>query len=456
MEVAFVGGGITALSSAFLIKKYFPNYKIYIIDKDLGGKIKTKIIKLNNQKYFIELGPDSLVYNEKFQKINIEFSLNNLNIIFSNINPNYVFYNNKIYKIPDNILDFILSNSLSFKSKFKFILNLFNEIKYNENDTLKIFCEKNFDTEFNEKILYPLFSNVFFTDIEKLSIIPLIPYLKNIKKNILKNTKTKFFNFKHGLSSLVEYFYNYLTKNNTIFINENLLYFDIDINKTDINENNKIYILKTENHYIKVSKVFFTVPAFNLNEIIINSLNKSKNLTQNIEILILLKELINLIKNISYHSSFIYILIFNKILSFKGNGLLFNNHDLFKAISFFSKKWNNIIDNNNSNTNFEFVRVFFKYNFNQNLDILLKELNKIDLFKNIKLENLQYSEYVVWENSILTNDTNLFNVSKKIQENIDKLKNYNIFILANFIKGSSIVDRLYNSINYINELKGKF
>ncbi|MGC8815703.1 MAG: hypothetical protein ACP5O4_05855 [bacterium] len=374
MEVAFLGEGITALSAAFLIKKYFPNYKIYIIGKNLGGKIKTEILEFNNKKYFIELGPDSLVYNEKFQEINNEFNLDKLNIIFSNNNPNYIFYNNKIYKIPDSILDFVLSNLISFSSKLQFILDLFKEIKYDQNDTLRTFCEKNFNSEFNEKVLYPLFSNVFSTDVEKLSIIPLIPYLKNIKKNILKNSRTRFFNLKNGLGSLVKYFYNYLIQNDTEFINENLVYFDIDKNIKKTNDKN--YILKTDSNNIVVSKVFFTLPSFNLNEVIINSINQSKNLVQNIEILTLLKELSNLIKNISYHSSFIYILVFNKKLNFKGNGLLFNRHHLFKAISFFNKKWNNIIDYPIDNSNFEFIRIFFKYNFNEDLDFLLKELLK--------------------------------------------------------------------------------
>jgi galactitol-specific phosphotransferase system IIB component len=67
-----------------------------------------------------------------------------------------------------------------------------------------------------------------------------------------------------------------------------------------------------------------------------------------------------------------------------------------------------------------------------------------------------YSEYISWEKSILTNSIDLFRVSKEIQENVTKLKKHNIFILANFIKGSSIIDRLYNSINFVNELKNKY
>lgn len=89
MEIALIGAGISGLSLAFLIKKYLPNASIYIIDKNISGKIKTKILEFNNTKYFIELGPDSLVYNEKFNKINTEFNLDKLNITFSNNNPNF-------------------------------------------------------------------------------------------------------------------------------------------------------------------------------------------------------------------------------------------------------------------------------------------------------------------------------------------------------------------------------
>jgi protoporphyrinogen oxidase len=449
MEIGLVGAGISGLSLAFLIKKYLPDNSIYIIDKDISGKIKTKILEFDNTKYFIELGPDSLVYNEKFNKINAEFNLNKLNITFSNNNPNYVFFYNKIYKIPTNILDFLFSNLISLKSKFQFVLDLFKEIKYNQDDTLLTFCQKNFNNEFNEKILYPLFSNVFSTDIDKLSIIPLIPYLKNIKTNILKNKSTKFFNFKNGLSSLVEYIYNFLKNNKVKFINENLINFELKDNG---------YLLKTENKYLEVSKLFFTIPAFNLNQIINNSLSDLTTLNKNPVLFNLLKNLTYLLKSISYHSSYIYILILNKFLNKKINGILFKEHNIFKAISFFSKKWNNSINDNikddktySKKNKIEFLRIFFKNKFDKDLNYLIKELNKINLLENIKLNDILYSEYVEWEDSILTNDINLFKNLKEIKIIANKLREYDIYILANFIGGSSIIDRLYNSIEFITE-----
>jgi protoporphyrinogen oxidase len=449
MEIALIGAGISGLSLAFLIKKYLPNTSIYIIDKNPSGKIKTKILEFDNTKYFIELGPDSLVYNEKFNKINTEFNLDKLNIIFSNNNPNYVFFNNKIYKIPTNILDFLLSNLISLKSKFQFVLDLFKEIKYSQDDTLLTFCQKNFNNEFNEKILYPLFSNVFSTDIDKLSIIPLIPYLKNIKTNILKNKSTKFFNFKNGLYSLTEYLYNFLKDNKVKFINENLINFELKDNG---------YLLKTENNYLEVSKLFFTIPAFDLNQIINNSLSDLSNLNKNPVLFDLLKNLTYLLKSISYHSSYIYILVLNKFLNKKINGILFKEHSIFKAISFFSKKWNNSINDNikddknySKKNKIEFLRIFFKNKFDKDLNYLIKELNKINLLENIKLNDILYSEYVEWEDSILTNDINLFKNLKEIKIIANKLREYDIYILANFIGGSSIIDRLHNSIEFINE-----
>jgi protoporphyrinogen oxidase len=449
MEIGLVGAGISGLSLALLIKKYLPNTSIYIIDKNISGKIKTKILEFDNTKCFIELGPDSLVYNEKFNKINAEFNLDKLNIIFSNNNPNYVFFNNKIYKIPTNILDFLLSNLISLKSKFQFVLDLFKEIKYNQNDTLLTFCQKNFNNEFNEKILYPLFSNVFSTDIDKLSIIHLIPYLKNIKTNILKNKSTKFFNFKNGLYSLTEYLYNFLKDNKVKFINENLINFELKDNG---------YLLKTENNYLEVSKLFFTIPAFNLNQIINNSLTDLSNLNKNPVLFDLLKNLMYLLKSISYHSSYIYILVLNKFLNKKINGILFKEHSIFKAISFFSKKWNNSINDNikddknySKKNKIEFLRIFFKNKFDKDLNYLIKELNKINLLENIKLNDILYSEYLEWEDSILTNDINLFKNLKEIKIIANKLREYDIYILANFIGGSSIIDRLHNSIEFINE-----
>jgi glutaredoxin-related protein len=73
------------------------------------------------------------------------------------------------------------------------------------------------------------------------------------------------------------------------------------------------------------------------------------------------------------------------------------------------------------------------------------------LLENIKLNDILYSEYVEWEDSILTNDINLFKNLKEIKIIANKLREYDIYILANFIGGSSIIDRLYNSIEFITE-----
>jgi hypothetical protein len=151
-------------------------------------------------------------------------------------------------------------------------------------------------------------------------------------------------------------------------------------------------------------------------------------------------------------------LVLNKFLNKKINGILFKEHSIFKAISFFSKKWNNSINDNikddknySKKNKIEFLRIFFKNKFDKDLNYLIKELNKINLLENIKLNDILYSEYVEWEDSILTNDINLFKNLKEIKIIANKLREYDIYILANFIGGSSIIDRLHNSIEFINE-----
>ena len=62
------------------------------------------------------------------------------------------------------------------------------------------------------------------------------------------------------------------------------------------------------------------------------------------------------------------------------------------------------------------------------------------------------SEYIKWEKGILTNNITLFKISKEIERISQELKKYNIFILSNFINGSSIIDRLYNSISFVNSI----
>lgn len=245
-KVAIIGAGITGLSSAFFIKKHFPNVDITIYEaSDVpGGKIKT----VSRDGYTIELGPESYLGRKSIMtEVAKEVGLPEEDIITNQTGQSYIFARNQLYPIPGgsilgiptDIKPFVTTKLISFKGKLRALKDLTRKpISMNEDISVGAFFRYRLGDEILENLIEPLLSGIYGTDIDKLSLMSTFPNFKTLEDthgSIMKgmqkvrlhrekqdqhNTEGpqgQFKQFRHGLYDLVIQLERWLKQHHVAF-----------------------------------------------------------------------------------------------------------------------------------------------------------------------------------------------------------------------------------------------
>ncbi|MCO4339496.1 protoporphyrinogen oxidase [Staphylococcus agnetis] len=188
-KVAIIGAGITGLSSAFFIKKHFPNVDITIYEaSDVpGGKIKT----VSRDGYTIELGPESYLGRKSIMtEVAKEVGIPEEDIITNQTGQSYIFARNQLYPIPGgsilgiptDIKPFVTTKLISFKGKLRALKDLTRKpISMNEDISVGAFFRYRLGDEILENLIEPLLSGIYGTDIDKLSLMSTFPNFKTLE-----------------------------------------------------------------------------------------------------------------------------------------------------------------------------------------------------------------------------------------------------------------------------------
>lgn len=188
-KVAIIGAGITGLSSAFFIKKHFPNVDITIYEaSDVpGGKIKT----VSRDGYTIELGPESYLGRKSIMtEVAKEVGIPEEDIITNQTGQSYIFARNQLYPIPGgsilgiptDIKPFVTTKLISFKGKLRALKDLTRKpILMNEDISVGAFFRYRLGDEILENLIEPLLSGIYGTDIDKLSLMSTFPNFKTLE-----------------------------------------------------------------------------------------------------------------------------------------------------------------------------------------------------------------------------------------------------------------------------------
>lgn len=245
-KVAIIGAGITGLSSAFFIKKHFPNVDITIYEaSDVpGGKIKT----VSRDGYTIELGPESYLGRKSIMtEVAKEVGIPEEDIITNQTGQSYIFARNQLYPIPGgsilgiptDIKPFVTTKLISFKGKLRALKDLTRKpISMNEDISVGAFFRYRLGDEILENLIEPLLSGIYGTDIDKLSLMSTFPNFKTLEDthgSIMKgmqkvrlhrekqdqhNTEGpqgQFKQFRHGLYDLVIQLERWLKQHHVAF-----------------------------------------------------------------------------------------------------------------------------------------------------------------------------------------------------------------------------------------------
>lgn len=407
MKVCIVGAGITGL----VLSNFIKDSVIFEYDK-IGGKIQTKYY----DKFFVELGPDAIIFDqEKIQKI--EQALGSIfeKKNFIRYNPTFLYMKNRLYMIPSNFQEFLLTDLLSFFDKVGFIWNfLFRKAKYRGDESLEEFAINRFGKPFFERIIKPIFETVFGTNSKKLMLHFVYPFVKKFEKGVFYRP-TLMFNIEDGFYSLIQK----IAKNKNI-INEK-------VEKLIVRENG---IVVNDSYFF--DRIVLTGQAHTISKILENT-----NFFDD-RFIHIRDSLVSNLLSLNYHSSFIYIFILKSKININANGIIFVDDPFLKSITFFSKKWFDSYD-------VEILRVFAK---EKNEEKVINRLSEfLAMFSYDFQKNMIDYFSVFWENALVDYDQNYLKFFENSREFLKELEKVGVFIFGNFIGGTNILDRIIFAIN---------
>lgn len=224
-DIIVLGGGITALSFGYFLRKYNPDckFKILIDQPKSGGMILSE--KYND--VVVEWGPRGIRPKGKGQQVLELVEELNLwdEIVFadSKAKKRYLLLNGKLQVIPYSLTSFLKSPFLKLFWK-AFLKDLSSKKKQTTDESIASFMDRHFGYEFRTTFIDSMISGIWAGDVEKMSVSACFSILKkaeNIKGSVLRGLfackKTRFdykiyeksitekalFSFKEGIQVLV-------------------------------------------------------------------------------------------------------------------------------------------------------------------------------------------------------------------------------------------------------------
>ncbi len=230
-KVAVIGGGVSGLTIAYLLKQKDIEVCVFERSHRAGGVIGTKI----ESGYLIEHGASSLLNTEPktFELIKLLNLDNQVVKAKADASHRYIYINKTLHKVPFSPPEFLKTKLLSFSTKMKIWLESRFPPKIVDSPdtrTLFDFAKDHFGEELAENVVRPMMVGVFGGDAAKLSLNRSLPRMVEMEKQYkslivaMKSAKQKpaSISFKNGLQTLVDalvkqlgefiYFNSYVTK----------------------------------------------------------------------------------------------------------------------------------------------------------------------------------------------------------------------------------------------------
>lgn len=232
-KIVIVGGGLTGLSAAFYIRKFYREkgipIQISVLEKSktMGGKIET----LHRDGFVIEKGPDSFLAR-KTAMIDLAKELE-LDHELVSMNPGakktYIVKRGELHPMPSGLVlgiptelgPFLKSGLVSWGGKMRALMDLFIPARKSDADeSLGHFIERRLGTEVLTNVTEPLLAGIYAGDTYNLSLKSTFPQFGEVerahgslmrgmmtgKKPVETHTGTKrsaFLTFRQGLQSLI-------------------------------------------------------------------------------------------------------------------------------------------------------------------------------------------------------------------------------------------------------------
>lgn len=178
-RVGIIGGGISGLTTAFLLKKKGLDVTLFESSPQVGGNIGSEI----KDGFLVENGPNSLLRSPRI--VDLIDSLDLRSEILSALlsaKKRYVLIDGDLRALPTGLLSFVTGNFFSTRAKLRLLKEPFIRSTSPAGESVAGFFERRLGREIVEKAADPFISGIFAGDPAELSITEAFPRLADFER----------------------------------------------------------------------------------------------------------------------------------------------------------------------------------------------------------------------------------------------------------------------------------
>jgi oxygen-dependent protoporphyrinogen oxidase len=178
-KIGIIGGGISGLTAAFLLKN--KNFQITLFEKSerVGGNIQT--VEIDGFK--IEYAPNSLLKSPRLvdliKALNLETEVTAANAANK---KRYVLQNGKLKSLPMTIAKMATDDYFSLKARLRLLKEPFIRSKSSEGESVSAFFERRLGREIVERAADPFIAGIYAGNPDNLSVRAAFPRLYELEK----------------------------------------------------------------------------------------------------------------------------------------------------------------------------------------------------------------------------------------------------------------------------------
>ncbi len=179
-KICIIGGGISGLVAAFLLKN--KGFEVTLFEKSerVGGNIQT--VKIDD--FLIEYAPNSLLKSPRLVDLIRELKLDAEVLAANPVNKKrYVLQNGKLKSLPMSIAKMATDDYFSLKARLRLLKEPFVRTKSPENESVAEFFERRLGREIVERAADPFIAGIYAGNPENLSVKAAFPRLYELEKN---------------------------------------------------------------------------------------------------------------------------------------------------------------------------------------------------------------------------------------------------------------------------------
>jgi protoporphyrinogen/coproporphyrinogen III oxidase len=179
-KIGIIGGGISGLAAAFLLKNKGFEVTLFEKSRRVGGNIETVQVA----GFKIEYAPNSLLKSPRLVDLIKALNLERQVLAANAVNKKrYVLQNGKLKSLPMTIAKMAMDDYFSLKARLRLLKEPFVRTKSPERESVAEFFERRLGREIVEKAADPFIAGIYAGNSETLSIKAAFPRLYELERD---------------------------------------------------------------------------------------------------------------------------------------------------------------------------------------------------------------------------------------------------------------------------------